>query len=184
MRLSCIFLFLFLATILGNGAACNAFAPLQSSSRNIVGSTIRTRARTTTRTPWPPVPTRAYTSQEPNDENNESDETETETIPINSSNKMMMEETAQKEKRPPIKSLDDFLDQPFWDPSTVDENDRSPIGWFARLVQQDYELAETLFVGAYFVILVIVTQEVLRFQLHGGDAYVPFTKVAGSGKLF
>jgi hypothetical protein len=80
----------------------------------------------------------------------------------------MEEETTQKEK--PNMSLDEFLDQPFWDPTTVDENDKSLIGWFARLVQQDYELAETLFVGSYFVILVIVTQEVLRFQLHGGDA--------------
>jgi hypothetical protein len=91
-----------------------------------------------------------------------------------------MEET-QNEK--PSMSFDEFLDQPFWDPTTVDENDKSPIGRFARLVQQDYELAETLFVGAYFVILVIVTQEILRFQL-SGDGYVPFVKVAGIGKLF
>jgi hypothetical protein len=90
-------------------------------------------------------------------------------------------EEIQKEK--PKMSLDQFLNQPFWDPTTVDENDKSPIGWFARLVQQDYELAETLFVGAYFVILVIVTQELLRFQL-SGDAYVPLARVAGSGKLF
>ena len=91
-----------------------------------------------------------------------------------------MEET-QKDK--PNMSLGEFLDQPFWDPTTVDENDKSPIGWFARLVQQDYELAETLFVGAYFVILVIVTQEILRFQLYG-DAYVPLVKAVGNGKLF
>jgi hypothetical protein len=171
MSLSCILLFLFLATILGSGT-CNAFAPLQSS-RNI-GST-RTR---TIRTSWPPVPIRAYNSQEPNNETNENDETETKTETIPNASKM-----AETQKEKPNMSLDEFLDQPFWDPTTVDENDKSLIGWFARLVQQDYELAETLFVGAYFVILVIVTQEILRFQLYG-DAYVPFVKVAGNGKLF
>ena len=162
-------LFLLVATVLVSGT-CNAFAPLQSS-RNI-GST---RARTI-RISWRPVHIRAYNSQEPNNENNESDKTDTETIP----NASKMEET-QKDK--PNMSLNEFLDQPFWDPTTVDENDKSLIGWFARLVQQDYELAETLFVGAYFVILVIVTQEILRFQLFG-DAYVPLVKLTGNGKLF
>jgi hypothetical protein len=76
----------------------------------------------------------------------------------------------------------------------VDEYDKSLIGWFARLVQQDYELAETLFVGAYFVILLIVTQELLRFQLRhatagaggGGDAYGHAAAVVAgrNGKLF
>jgi hypothetical protein len=160
MSLSCILLFLCLTTILGSSGTCDAFAPLQSSKN--IGSSTRT-----TRTSWPssPVPiTRAYNSQEPNHET----KGETETIPNNANASKMEEETTQKEK--PNMSLDEFLDQPFWDPTTVDENDKSLIGWFARLVQQDYELAETLFVGSYFVILVIVTQEVLRFQLHGGDA--------------
>lgn len=83
--------------------------------------------------------------------------------------------------------LDDFLDRPFFDPDQFDDNDTSFLGNFARLVRNDYELAETLYVGAIFVILIIVTQEVLRAQLFG-DAYVPFVKGnggnGGGGKLF
>jgi hypothetical protein len=84
-------------------------------------------------------------------------------------------------------NLDKFLDKPFFDPDDYDENDAasSPLGWFANLVKSDYELAETLYVGAIFVVLLIVSQELLRMQM-GGENYVPFLRGGGSagGKLF
>ena len=67
--------------------------------------------------------------------------------------------------------LDKFLDTPFFDPSEIGED--SPLSRFANLVETDYETAETLFAGSFFVVLVIISQELLRMQLHG-DAYVPF----------
>jgi hypothetical protein len=87
--------------------------------------------------------------------------------------------------------VDDFLDRSFFDPEEFDDSDDSLLGKFARLVKADYELAETLYVGIIFVVLIIVTQEVLRMQLYG-DSYIPFVKgsataAAGAmrgGKLF
>jgi len=81
-------------------------------------------------------------------------------------------------------SLDDFLDKPFFDPDMYDDNDKSILGRLAQFVKSDYELAETFYVGTLFVILVIVSQELLRMQLHG-DAYVAFQSATGSsGRLF
>jgi hypothetical protein len=81
--------------------------------------------------------------------------------------------------------FDAFLDRPFFDPAVFDEGDESFLGKFANLVKTDYELAETLYVGVLFVILIIATQEVLRIQLYG-DAYSPFARGGGGagGKLF
>lgn len=84
--------------------------------------------------------------------------------------------------------LDEFLDRPFFDPNAyndVDEKDTSFMAKFARLVKSDYELAETLYVSLVFVVLVIVSQELLRMQLNG-DAYIPFgtNGGVGAGKLF
>ena len=67
-------------------------------------------------------------------------------------------------------------------------NDDGLVTKFARLVKEDYELAETLFVGTFFVVLIIGTQELLRMQLYG-DSYVPFLPHPSSaggngGKLF
>jgi hypothetical protein len=80
-------------------------------------------------------------------------------------------------------SLGELLDKPFFDPNKYEEDDSSLAGWFANLVKSNYELAETLYVGTVFVILIIITQEVLRFQIYG-DGYHPFTKGVGGGSLF
>lgn len=77
-------------------------------------------------------------------------------------------------------TLDDFLDKPFFDPETYDEEDSGPLAWFANLVKNDYALAETLFAGCFFIILLIITQELLRMQLYG-DGYIPFTRLGASG---
>jgi len=73
-----------------------------------------------------------------------------------------------------------ILDEPFFDPDEFDESDDSPLGIFANLVRNDYQLAETLYAGLIFVILIVFSQELLRMQLYG-DAYVPF-KAGGGGK--
>lgn len=80
--------------------------------------------------------------------------------------------------------MDEFLDKPFFDPEAYDSDDTSLLGKFANLVKNDYPLAETLFVGTLFVVLLIITQELLRLQLYGDD-YVPFVRSSGSSsKLF
>jgi hypothetical protein len=71
----------------------------------------------------------------------------------------------------------DFLDRQFFDPSTVKEG--SPLKWFANLVENDYETAEALFASFIIALLVVFTQELLRFQING-DAYIPFKKLGGS----
>jgi hypothetical protein len=81
-------------------------------------------------------------------------------------------------------SLDELLDKSYFAPDEYDENDSGPLAWFANLVKSDYELAETLYVASFFVVLVIITQELLRMQLYG-DGYIPFTRLgAGTGNLF
>jgi hypothetical protein len=69
-----------------------------------------------------------------------------------------------------------FLDRQFFDPSQVQED--SPLKWFANLVEQDYVTAEALYASVIGFLLVVVSQELLRFQLYG-DRYVPFRKVCG-----
>ena len=90
--------------------------------------------------------------------------------------------TTDDDTMTPLERVDAFLDKPFFDPDDFDENDTSLLGKFANLVKADYELAETLYVGLIFVVLIIVTQEILRMQLYG-DGYSPFVK-GGGGKLF
>lgn len=75
----------------------------------------------------------------------------------------------------------DWMDQQFFDPESVPEN--SPFYWLAQLVQRDYNTAEALLAGLYFVILIVGTQEVLRMQLYG-DSYIPFQAGSAPGRLF
>ena len=82
------------------------------------------------------------------------------------------------------KSLDELLDQSFFDPDRVSDEDPLPVRWFADLVKNDYPAAETLFAGLLLVILVVVSQELLRIQLYGLDGYVPFQAGVKPGQLF
>eukprot|EP00587_Corethron_hystrix_P010271 CAMPEP_0113318006 /NCGR_PEP_ID=MMETSP0010_2-20120614/12724_1 /TAXON_ID=216773 ORGANISM="Corethron hystrix, Strain 308" /NCGR_SAMPLE_ID=MMETSP0010_2 /ASSEMBLY_ACC=CAM_ASM_000155 /LENGTH=128 /DNA_ID=CAMNT_0000175175 /DNA_START=192 /DNA_END=578 /DNA_ORIENTATION=+ /assembly_acc=CAM_ASM_000155 len=79
-------------------------------------------------------------------------------------------------------SIQEFLDTPTIDPDEILEASRtdetnsasSPLlTWFAELVKNDYNTAEALYVGIYFSILVVLTQELLRWQIYG-SGYVPF----------
>jgi hypothetical protein len=89
-------------------------------------------------------------------------------------------------KLPDEEDIDTFLDTPFYDPDKVleDEESSESSKRFAMFVKNDYQTAEALLAGAFFVVLVVVAQELLRLHVHGGN-YVPFTS-GGSvgGRLF
>jgi hypothetical protein len=80
-------------------------------------------------------------------------------------------------------TLDELLDSPFFDPDAVTKDDPAPIRWFADLVKNDYAAAETLYAGALFVALVVLSQELLRMQIYG-EGYVPFQAGVKPGQLF
>ena len=84
-------------------------------------------------------------------------------------------------QNPDDDKIDTFLDKAFFDPSKVQED--STLRGFANLVENDYETAEILFAGSFFVVLLVITQELLRMQLYG-DSYVPFLHGVGKGSLF
>ena len=87
-----------------------------------------------------------------------------------------------------LQQVDDFLDKPFFDPDdqvAKDEEEGEGGGvksWFAQLVINDYATAEALYAGLFFSVLLLATQEALRYYMYGVD-YVPFTR-GGGGKLF
>jgi hypothetical protein len=66
---------------------------------------------------------------------------------------------------------ENILDRTFFNPSSIEEN--SPLRWFANLVQNDYETAEGLYVGIILAVLVLFSQELLRYYING-DQYIPF----------
>lgn len=70
--------------------------------------------------------------------------------------------------------LNTFLDKPFFDPDSPSNTDN----WFANLVKNDYESAESLYVGVIMIFGVIVSQELLRIVKYGS----PFG--SGGGNLF
>jgi len=83
------------------------------------------------------------------------------------------------------RSFDEFLDTPFYDPDRVLENEDSSetSKRIANWIKGDYETAETLIAGTFFVVLIIIAQEIVRMQMYG-DSYVPFSNHGGGGKLF
>lgn len=83
--------------------------------------------------------------------------------------------------------VDAFLDKPFFDVEAArqeDEGDETSSlkSRFARLVIEDYATAEAIYVGLFFSILLLATQEALRYYMYGVD-YVPFSR-GGGGNLF
>jgi hypothetical protein len=82
---------------------------------------------------------------------------------------------------------DTFLDTPFFDPATILQNPDQyhPIlQQIALWVQNDYEFVEAIVTGIFFIILIVITQELLRIQIYGFENYVPFTKGVNPGSLF
>jgi len=86
-------------------------------------------------------------------------------------------------KLPDNEDIDEFLDTPFFDPDAVLDDDESNLfaKKFAAFVKNDYEIAEGLLAGGFFVFLVVLSQELLRMQVYGAN-YVPFSE--GSNGLF
>jgi hypothetical protein len=82
--------------------------------------------------------------------------------------------------------LDAFLDTPFFDPDQVlnDPTSNPLLQRFASFVQQDYDKAEAILAGSLLVILIILSQELLRMHIFGFENYVPFTKGVYPGHLF
>jgi hypothetical protein len=77
----------------------------------------------------------------------------------------------EKKKNQQLLSFQEWLDSSYFDPDAVsfdDDDSRHPpiVQWFAKLVQNDYETAEALFASAFIAILVIITQELVRFYMH------------------
>ena len=116
--------------------------------------------------------------------NNSSEENENETNPKNGkSNALSIND-----------QINVFLDTPFFDPDEImeveeyneDKNQKkanNPILlWFAQLVKNDYQTAETFYAAGFISVLVIFTQELLRIVRYGDD-YIPFTKIR-NGSLF
>jgi hypothetical protein len=73
------------------------------------------------------------------------------------------------------KTIQAFLDRPFYDPDAVldsldsadDDNVRNSLQYrFASFVKNDYETAESLLVGGYMFALVLVTQQIVRLIHH------------------
>jgi hypothetical protein len=95
------------------------------------------------------------------------------------------DEKGEEELKKTSFDLDEFLDKPFFEPDKVlkDENSNPLLKKFAAFVLGDYEFAEALLTGIFFVVLIIITQEALRVQLNGAN-YVPFTKGSIPGSLF
>jgi len=80
------------------------------------------------------------------------------------------------EKLPVLDKMDAFLDKPFFDPDAYDDDDDSMFGKFARLVKNDYELFEAVFVACFFLLLITVAKDLLRAQMAAS--------VVPSGRLF
>jgi len=88
---------------------------------------------------------------------------------------------------PPAKEFDwnEFLDTPFFEPDKVleDETSNPLLKRLASFVVADYAFAEALLTGVFFVVPIVVAQEVLRMQLYG-DTYEPFSRGVLPGNLF
>jgi hypothetical protein len=81
---------------------------------------------------------------------------------------------------------DTFLDTPFFDPIAVTNNEAGNplLRRLALFIQNDYNKAEMVLSGAFLFIMIVVSQELVRFQIHG-DSYVPFVGGGGgSSSLF
>lgn len=82
--------------------------------------------------------------------------------------------------------LDVFLDTPFYNPDTIlnDPSSSKVSKNIAQFIKNDYETAEIILSGLLLVLLVIISQELLRIQIYGYDNYIPFSKGILPGKLF
>lgn len=62
--------------------------------------------------------------------------------------------------------FDKFLDTPYFNPNSYEDDDNSFLGKFANLAKSDYEAFEAVFVGCFFLVLIVIAQDLLRAQMH------------------
>jgi hypothetical protein len=93
---------------------------------------------------------------------------------------------SQNEEQQEVSSAGDGIQEENGKDFNLDENRESssyqssnPIAlWFAKLVKNDYETAEALYAAGFISFMVIVGQELLRYQING-DNYIPFQRGHG-----
>jgi hypothetical protein len=90
----------------------------------------------------------------------------------------------QREAKEPF-DWDTFLDTPFFDPVAVsdDQSSNPLLRRLALFIQNDYNKAEMVLSCAFLCVMIVVSQELVRFQIHG-DNYVPFVGGGHGGGLF
>jgi hypothetical protein len=90
----------------------------------------------------------------------------------------------QREAKEPF-DWDTFLDTPFFDPVAVsdDQSSNPLLRRLASFIQNDYNKAEMVLSCAFLCVMIVVSQELVRFQIHG-DNYVPFVGGGHGGGLF
>ena len=80
--------------------------------------------------------------------------------------------------------LDNLLDQQVFDPTEPSSSDEPKVvSEFKNLVNTDYELAEALWVGGVFAVLIFISQAAVRVYKHCvfmPDAQCPWDANAGS----
>lgn len=104
-----------------------------------------------------------------NAENNDDDDSESSSsssrVDPNQKRKVSDDDDTRKNEPSPV-SIDEWLDRQFFDPTTVDETSLPVLRWFATLLEEDYELAETIYVGCFGFVLILIAQELVRAQMH------------------
>ena len=73
---------------------------------------------------------------------------------------------SQRDEEDPGDRLQRLLDSPVIDPSKRDANEPQLLSSFKDLVENDYPLAEALFAGCYFAILLFFAQQGVRIYKH------------------
>ena len=63
-------------------------------------------------------------------------------------------------------NLNQLLDRQVFDPLAEDSNDPGLLRSFKELVQTDYQLAETLWAGGVFAVLLLFSQQAVRVYKH------------------
>eukprot|EP00978_Attheya_sp_CCMP212_P048700 scaffold562946_cov55-Attheya_sp.AAC.2 len=166
-RRTAMFVVFFISSMLVQCVDCFTTPNFPITTRHVFGSNTDTHAfHTNQRT----IVRMGQTNKEDLNDDEEEDTRSEERVLLKQKDEMK-EVEGDKEKEE--SSLDDWLDRPFFDP-TSDQN--TGLGkWFGDLVQQDYATAEALYVGLLFAIWLWVGQEWLRFQYYGDAYHGPFS---------
>ncbi|KAL1498577.1 hypothetical protein AB1Y20_013892 [Prymnesium parvum] len=76
------------------------------------------------------------------------------------------EEEERRESEGVEAQLRAFLETPLIDPETVGPNESHAVRWFKALLKADYAMAESLYAGAVFAVLLFFSQQSFRLCKH------------------